>query len=108
MDCFLSMSMLKLVLAKVSSPALVMLAIWSPRLQQFLDNPRIQQGLAVGMKIERDTALAEGRAPTLALMVSSIANPFYPEFALAAEQAAPAPGARRAVPLPGMLVTPEA
>jgi hypothetical protein len=37
-------------------------AIWSPRLQQFLDNPRIQQGLAVGMKIERDTALAEGRA----------------------------------------------
>jgi DNA-binding LacI/PurR family transcriptional regulator len=33
-------------------------------------------------------ALAEGRAPTLALMVSSIANPFYPEFALAVEQAA--------------------
>ena len=33
-------------------------------------------------------ALAEGRAPTLALMVASIANPFYPEFALAAEQAA--------------------
>lgn len=33
-------------------------------------------------------ALAEGSAPTLALMVSSIANPFYPEFALAAEQAA--------------------
>ncbi|MGK5026651.1 LacI family DNA-binding transcriptional regulator [Janthinobacterium sp. RB2R34] len=33
-------------------------------------------------------ALAEGRAPTLALMVSSIANPFYPEYALAAEQAA--------------------
>lgn len=33
-------------------------------------------------------ALAEGRAPTLALMVSSIANPFYPEFALAAERAA--------------------
>jgi DNA-binding LacI/PurR family transcriptional regulator len=33
-------------------------------------------------------ALAEGRAPTLALMVSSIANPFYPEFTLAAEQAA--------------------
>ncbi|CAH2785354.1 MAG: Transcriptional regulator, LacI family [uncultured Paraburkholderia sp.] len=27
-------------------------------------------------------ALAEGRAPTLALMVSSIANPFYPEFVL--------------------------
>ncbi|WP_332879244.1 LacI family DNA-binding transcriptional regulator [Massilia sp. S19_KUP03_FR1] len=33
-------------------------------------------------------ALAEGRAPTLALMVASIANPFYPQFALAAEQAA--------------------
>ncbi|GAB7535547.1 LacI family DNA-binding transcriptional regulator [Burkholderia sp. 3C] len=32
-------------------------------------------------------ALAEGRAPTLALMVSSIANPFYPEFALAVEHA---------------------
>ena len=33
-------------------------------------------------------ALAEGHAPTLALMVASIANPFYPQFALAAEQAA--------------------
>jgi DNA-binding LacI/PurR family transcriptional regulator len=33
-------------------------------------------------------ALAEGRAPTLALLVSSIANPFYPEFARAAELAA--------------------
>lgn len=33
-------------------------------------------------------ALAEGRGPTLALMVSSIANPFYPEFALAVERAA--------------------
>lgn len=32
-------------------------------------------------------ALAEGRAPTIALMVSSIANPFYPEFALAVERA---------------------
>jgi DNA-binding LacI/PurR family transcriptional regulator len=32
-------------------------------------------------------ALAEGRPPTLALMVSSIANPFYPEFALAVENA---------------------
>ncbi|KVC39377.1 LacI family transcriptional regulator [Burkholderia pseudomultivorans] len=32
-------------------------------------------------------ALAEGRAPTVALMVSSIANPFYPEFALAVERA---------------------
>ena len=33
-------------------------------------------------------ALAEGRAPTLALLVSTIANPFYPEFACAAEQTA--------------------
>lgn len=33
-------------------------------------------------------ALAEGRSPTLALMLSSIANPFYPEFVLAAERAA--------------------
>jgi DNA-binding LacI/PurR family transcriptional regulator len=32
-------------------------------------------------------ALAEGRAPTIALMVTSIANPFYPEFALAVENA---------------------
>lgn len=32
-------------------------------------------------------ALAEGRAPTVALMVASIANPFYPEFALAVERA---------------------
>jgi DNA-binding LacI/PurR family transcriptional regulator len=32
-------------------------------------------------------ALAEGRPPTIALIVSSIANPFYPEFALAVEQA---------------------
>ncbi|GLU30195.1 LacI family DNA-binding transcriptional regulator [Trinickia caryophylli] len=37
-------------------------------------------------------ALAEGRAPTLALMVSSIANPFYPEFALAVESEARASG----------------
>jgi DNA-binding LacI/PurR family transcriptional regulator len=37
-------------------------------------------------------ALAEGRAPTLALMVSSIANPFYPEFALAVERAARSSG----------------
>ena len=32
-------------------------------------------------------ALAEGRPHTLAMVVSSIANPFYPEFALAVEQA---------------------
>jgi DNA-binding LacI/PurR family transcriptional regulator len=33
-------------------------------------------------------ALSVGRAPTLALMVENIANPFYPEFALALERAA--------------------
>ena len=32
-------------------------------------------------------ALAEGRPSTIALVVSSIANPFYPEFALAVERA---------------------
>lgn len=32
-------------------------------------------------------ALVEGRPSTIAMVVSSIANPFYPEFALAAEQA---------------------
>ena len=32
-------------------------------------------------------ALVEGRPSTIALIVSSIANPFYPEFALAVEQA---------------------
>jgi DNA-binding LacI/PurR family transcriptional regulator len=37
-------------------------------------------------------ALAEGRAPTLALLVASIANPFYPEFARAAERKARAEG----------------
>lgn len=33
-------------------------------------------------------ALAEGRSCTLALMLSNISNPFYPEFVLAAERAA--------------------
>jgi DNA-binding LacI/PurR family transcriptional regulator len=33
-------------------------------------------------------ALSEGKPSTLALMVSSIANPFYPEFALEVERAA--------------------
>jgi DNA-binding LacI/PurR family transcriptional regulator len=37
-------------------------------------------------------ALAEGRSPTLALLVASIANPFYPEFARAAERRARAEG----------------
>ena len=31
-------------------------------------------------------ALVEGRPPTIAMIVSSIANPFYPEFALAVER----------------------
>ena len=33
-------------------------------------------------------ALAEGRTSTLALMLSNITNPFYPEFVLAAEREA--------------------
>ncbi|WP_213308055.1 LacI family DNA-binding transcriptional regulator [Paraburkholderia sacchari] len=33
-------------------------------------------------------ALAQGRSSTLALMLSNIANPFYPEFVVAAERAA--------------------
>lgn len=33
-------------------------------------------------------ALAQGRSSTLALMLSNISNPFYPEFVLAAERAA--------------------
>jgi hypothetical protein len=36
-------------------------AIWSPRIQEFLNNPRIQQGIKRGLRIERDNALAEGR-----------------------------------------------
>ena len=43
-------------------------------------------------------ALAEGRAPTIALMVSSIANPFYPEFALAVENGCASFPAREAAP----------
>lgn len=37
-------------------------------------------------------ALVEGRPATIALMVSSIANPFYPEFALEVERAARSKG----------------
>jgi len=33
-------------------------------------------------------ALVEGKAPTLALMLSCITNPFYPEFTLHAHRAA--------------------
>ena len=37
-------------------------AVWTPRIQQFLGNPRIQQGIQRGLRIERDEAMAEGRA----------------------------------------------
>ena len=36
-------------------------AVWNLRIQQFLDNPRVQQGIRRGLRIERDEALAEGR-----------------------------------------------
>lgn len=36
-------------------------AIWSPRLQEFLENPRVQEGINRGWRIERDEALAESR-----------------------------------------------
>jgi hypothetical protein len=35
--------------------------IWSPRLQNFLDDPEIQSGLTVGARLERINSLAEGR-----------------------------------------------
>jgi len=36
-------------------------AVWSPRLQQFLDDPIIKSGISHGMKLERLEALSEGR-----------------------------------------------
>lgn len=36
-------------------------AVWSPRLQEFLDSPEGRIGLREGMKLERQNALAEGR-----------------------------------------------
>lgn len=36
-------------------------AVWSPRLQEFLDDPDIKAGLRHGAKLERDRALADGR-----------------------------------------------
>lgn len=36
-------------------------AVWSPRLQEFLDNPHVKKGLAEGWRRERDEALADGR-----------------------------------------------
>jgi hypothetical protein len=35
--------------------------IWSPRLQQFLDNPDVAKGMAMGYHFERNMALAEDR-----------------------------------------------
>lgn len=37
-------------------------AVWNPRVQEFLGNPRIKQGISRGLRIERDNALAEGRS----------------------------------------------
>ena len=39
--------------------------VWSARIAEFLENPRIQRGLNRGMRIEQDTALAEGRPVNL-------------------------------------------
>lgn len=36
-------------------------AVWSPRIQQFLDDPITQAGLAKGVKLQRLEALAEGK-----------------------------------------------
>jgi len=36
-------------------------AVWSPRIQQFLDDPITQSGLARGVKIQRLESLAEGK-----------------------------------------------
>lgn len=36
-------------------------AVWSPRIQQFLDEPIIQAGLSNGLKIQRLNALAKGK-----------------------------------------------
>lgn len=36
-------------------------AVWSPRIQQFLDEPIMQSGLAKGAKIQRLESLAEGK-----------------------------------------------
>jgi hypothetical protein len=37
-------------------------AVWTPRIQEFLDAPEIQQGIKHGLAMERREALAEGRA----------------------------------------------
>jgi hypothetical protein len=38
-----------------------MQGVWSPRLQEFIDDPTLQKGLARGYQIERLESLAEGR-----------------------------------------------
>ena len=38
-----------------------MQGVWSPRLQEFLENPELKKGMAQGYRIERDESLAEGR-----------------------------------------------
>lgn len=35
--------------------------IWSPRLQQFLENPDVAKGMAVGYRLERNLSLAQNR-----------------------------------------------
>lgn len=60
-------------------------AVTAERVRAIIDEIGYRPNLAA-------RALAEGRAPTLALLVSSIANPFYPEFARAAERRARAEG----------------
>ncbi len=47
--------------AKADGTANVPGATWSPRLQEFLDNPEIQSGLKSGLKLEKQDAITEGR-----------------------------------------------
>src|SRR5215472_9884393 len=42
--------------------AMELQGVWSPRLQEFFSNPSVRKGLQHGFEIERDEALAEGRA----------------------------------------------
>lgn len=37
-------------------------AVWSPRIQQFLDDPIVRQGLNKGLEVQRLESLAEGKA----------------------------------------------
>ncbi len=47
--------------AKADGTANVPGATWSPRLQEFLDDPEIQSGLKSGLKLEKRDAITEGR-----------------------------------------------